>query len=263
MESLIKSAEQQDKAISTLNQDLSAQEQTLGGLSTELSQLKNAVPEKLQNNNALISSEGFFLAGEKMQLSSNGGVQAGIGTFSELYADGHRVLRRSDIVVSGTQPNGHEILWLEPEEIVSTSYALETGEGLSLGSIAQSCELIADTSDVLEGDAFIYTLLLPVHETQAARESVALVVTVGKASIGTIAFPQHAIGQIERWQSGYLQLTLESEVNLCSSADPIQLSVTALGVEDEGFEIIPDALIRLGVRLKDAAAQPCTVHWIP
>lgn len=244
------------KVFAKEQQNVEALIETAKDHAAKIKALEDGTPEKL----------GYLRLGDGFSATDSGDVNARTGNFAEeLTLAGRSVLSWGDVVVSGSQPDGSGILWVKPETVKSVGYSLTTGDERTQcwKDSTISFELTAGTEDTLEDGTFVYTLSIPVYETEGMNEGVSVTATLSKADLGTVAFPEYTIDQIDQWEQRILHLTVESSVNLLGTADPIQLSVTMTGVDTDGLYLQSGMKILLSVKVKDAEPQACTLYWIP
>jgi hypothetical protein len=270
--------------------------------SVKLGKLEKATPDMLVNTSMRLDKTGIYLkggtldmeAGTSFRLRSGGALQidakdgensylrlgdgnfnvtqggdvsARTGDFVEgLKVGSQPVWHAGNAVVSASKPAGHGILWIQPSVVSSVRYSMPTGPDRKYRwPGTHTFDLAANSPDVLAGGSITYTLVFPVYEIASTNTNVTVQAQLSKAGLGSVSFPAYRLARIDQWELKYIQVSVESSVNLLANADPIQVTITMTDVQSCGLTLQRGLEIALTASFANAGAeaQPCTMHWIP
>lgn len=200
-------------------------------------------------------------------VTQSGDVSARTGDFADNLAVGSKpVWHSGNAIVSTSPPKGHGILWICPSETQTVRYAYPTGPNRNINwhNTTRYFDLVPDTTDTMLGNKFVYTLTIPLYEVKGTNRYLDVNVSVSRGD-AAVVFPEYEIQRIVQWELQTIRLTVESNINLASSTDPLRLAVTINGDTTYGLYLQRDMEITLQIRSDNTGgeAQPCSIHWIP
>lgn len=192
------------------------------------------------------SDDSFITFGESFRVD-NTGVSAAKGEFGLLTVGGKNVLTEgglaSNIVVSVDAPTQRGVIWIKPQSIQQISYSGETDDDFihKISCISNDSRdfvvkcLSSDTFDTSSNIKYKYTIKFPViiPYDNVSEKNVIFKVTATKSSNPDkkVVFTPYKLALIKGWGRAVIEMTAESNENLCDTSDDINLTFYAENCE--------------------------------
>lgn len=225
------------------------------------------------------SDDSYINFGEAFAVSKDG-VSATTGTFSSLKVGGQDVLTADKlgykIVISTNEPSETGIIWLCPTSIKSVEYTGATPSSrnesgyLGNSNVARTFSVNCSTTDTLPNSTYTYKVVFPIIRAGNVSNisNVGFNVTATKSDDSSlkVTFPTYTLATVEAWKWYYIEITVESSVNLCSTSAPINVSIQSSNAVNDGYlHIQKDETIYLTCSDTNASGstQPCSVYYKP
>ena len=229
------------------------------------------------------NDDSFINFGEAFAVSKNG-VSAISGDFGSLLVGGKKVLTEDNldtkIVISKTKPTRTGVIWIKPNsvgDVKKVDYQMYTYDERNFD---QSCinnrirtfNVTCNTSDVLQDTKYKYTVKFPVILVYDgdSYKNIVFSVTATKSSDDSkkVIFNDYTLSSIHAWGVKNIEMTIESDVNLCQNSDSINVSIKASGCGTQQNRLYVDKekyiyLTAESTSSTTSGEQTCTVHYIP
>lgn len=204
--------------------------------------------------------------------SKDGGVIANAGHFGSLDILGSRVMTRQDVVVSASQPTGHDVIWLKPSSVSSVSQTCFTASSRDESINLNGKEYITRTmnplsSDTLPNGNITYSITIPYYSVGTTSDNIQVWVSLYKDSVGWLDMPTQTIS-IRPWQEVSVTFTVESSMNYFGDSSAIGLYIRSSrnGGHNLGGAVYvqKDTTLTLtGSVSGGAGTQVCGVYYVP
>lgn len=221
--------------------------------------------------------EGSYInLGEAFSATKNG-VSATNGYFNSLSVGGKNVLTEDSldykVIVSATEPNERGIIWVQPSLVTKIMYKGYTADArddrLFISNAIKTFDIKCETMDVLPNGQYRYTVNFPICLPTGDSYESDIVIFASAYKIGDqdikITFPEYTIPYLGPWDGKNIELSVESNVNLCADAGDIRVSIGArnsrgwLYVDKESYVTLSAA----NRDVEDGTVQACAVYYKP
>lgn len=216
----------------------------------------------------------YITLGDMFSATADGGVVSDSASFSSLKVGGIDVLTKSDlntkIIVATNQPSETNVLWFKPSSISSIDALFYTGADRNMwfseGHPSNTVTVTKQTTDVLTGSTFTYTISVPLTlVTSGSEPSLTMHASAYLASDTSnyVAF-SGSVPALTVWKEVTVTLTATSTINLAATTDDIQLQITLCGMQTINTYIQRERNITLNIKTEaTSSCMPCSVYYLP
>lgn len=208
--------------------------------------------------------------------SKDGGVVAEAGHFgTSLDVKGKRVLTEADvdrkIVVSTSQPSGHNLIWLKPSSVTAVNYSAFTASSrdASVDFYRQPSNKIrksfsCDGGTLPNGATYTYTVTIPIYSTGADMTDFKLAIYFGKGSYIYLAQTNIVLTP---WHLTNVTFTTTSSINMCANTNAISMDIEGT---KNGSPLTTNVYLQKDTTMTltcsasgGSGTQACSVYYVP